>query len=89
MDFIFTPTTATGAFKIGEKSDPVSMYLSDIFTVPANIAGTPAISVPSGFTSEGLPIGMQFMGAHFSEQELFEVAKKFEDKTGFNRPVLE
>jgi aspartyl-tRNA(Asn)/glutamyl-tRNA(Gln) amidotransferase subunit A len=89
VDFIFTPTTATGAFKIGEKSDPVSMYLSDIFTVPANIAGTPAISVPSGFTSEGLPIGMQFMGAHFSEQELFEVAKKFEDKTGFNRPVLE
>ena len=89
VDFIFTPTTATGAFKIGEKSDPVSMYLSDIFTVPANIAGTPAVSVPSGFTTEGLPIGMQFMGPHFSEQELFEVSKKFENKVNFTRPVIE
>ncbi len=89
VDFIMMPTTPTPAFKIGEKSDPVSMYLSDIFTVPANISGMPAISIPSGITENNLPLGMQFMGPHHSEHELFEVGKKFEDKVLFNRPVLE
>jgi len=88
VDFLMMPTTPTPAFKIGEKSDPISMYLSDIFTVPANISGMPAISIPSGLSSEGLPLGMQFMGPHFSEQMLFEVGKKFEEKIGFTPPVL-
>ncbi len=79
VDVIATPTTPTPAFKIGEKaSDPVAMYLSDIFTVPANIAGNPAISIPSGVTKEGLPLGIQFMGAHFAEKTLFEIGKEFE-----------
>lgn len=71
-DAIFTPTTPTPAFKIGEKSgDPVAMYLADLFTVPANIAQHPAISVPSGKTSSGLPLGVQFIGPRFGEEKLF------------------
>jgi aspartyl-tRNA(Asn)/glutamyl-tRNA(Gln) amidotransferase subunit A len=81
-DAIFTPTTPTPAFKIGEKSgDPVQMYLADLFTVPANIAQHPAISVPSGKTSEGLPLGVQFIGARFAEEKLFALAKEVEDIT--------
>jgi aspartyl-tRNA(Asn)/glutamyl-tRNA(Gln) amidotransferase subunit A len=76
---IATPTTPTSAFKIGEKTtDPVQMYLSDIFTVPANIAGNPAISIPSGKNSEGLPYGIQFMAPHFGEKVLFAIGKEFE-----------
>ena len=82
VDIIATPTTPTPAFKIGEKSsDPLEMYLADIFTVPVNIAGVPAISIPSGFAEEGgskLPLGMQFIAPHFGEQALFEVGKDFE-----------
>lgn len=81
-DAIFTPTTPTPAFKIGEKSgDPVQMYLADLFTVPANIAQHPAISVPSGKTTEGLPLGVQFIGARFAEEKLFALAKEVEDIT--------
>jgi len=79
IDVIVTPTTPTPAFLAGEKSkDPLSMYLSDIFTVSANIAGIPALSVPSGVTEDGLPLGIQFMGRHFDEETLFEIGKKFE-----------
>lgn len=78
VDLLVTPTCPTPAFKPGEKADPVSMYLSDIFTVPANIAGVPAISIPSGNTSEGLPLDIQFIAPHFGEHLLFEVGKKFE-----------
>jgi aspartyl-tRNA(Asn)/glutamyl-tRNA(Gln) amidotransferase subunit A len=73
VDLVATPTTPTPAFKFGEKSDPLQMYLSDIFTVPANIAGTPAISIPSGFSSEGLPTGIQFTGPLFSDESLFAI----------------
>ena len=79
---IATPTTPTQAFKIGEKTNnPLSMYLSDIFTVPANIAGIPALSVPSGTVIRdeiALPLGMQFMAPRFGEQVLFSVGKDFE-----------
>ena len=80
VDFILTPTTPTPAFKIGEKlDDPVAMYLCDIFSAPANIAGIPAVALPSGFTSGGLPLSIQFMTKHFGEQDLFEIGKKFEE----------
>jgi aspartyl-tRNA(Asn)/glutamyl-tRNA(Gln) amidotransferase subunit A len=78
-DAVFTPTTPTPAFKIGEKAnDPVSMYLADLFTVPANIAQHPAISVPSGKTAEGLPLGVQFIGARFAEETLFTLGEVVE-----------
>ncbi len=81
VDAIVTPTSPTPAFKIGEKiNDPVTMYLADIFTTPANITGLPALSIPSGFSEiEGkkLPLGIQFTGPEFSEFALFELGKKF------------
>ena len=79
VDAIITPTTPSVAFKIGAKSqDPVQMYLSDIFTVPANIAGIPAISVPSGTGADNLPLGIQFMAPYFREDILFEIGKEYE-----------
>ena len=71
FDFIITPTTPTPAFNIGEQvTDPVVMYLADIFTVGASLAGLPAISLPSGKNSEGLPLGLQIIGKRFKESEL-------------------
>ncbi len=78
VDVIVTPTSPTPAFKIGAKSDPLSMYLADIFTVPANIAGIPAISIPNGFTKNGLPLDIQFMAPHFADSLLFTLGKEFE-----------
>lgn len=87
VDIIATPTTPTPAFKIGEKSsDPLQMYLADIFTVPVNIAGVPAISIPSGAVSEDgakLPLGIQFIAPHFGESALFSTGKDFEKARGF------
>ena len=80
VDLVLTPTSPVPAWKIGEKSDPLSMYLADILTVPANIVGIPAISVPSGFMEvEGkkLPLGIQFMAPHSGESVLFDIGKKF------------
>ncbi|HWC57970.1 MAG TPA: Asp-tRNA(Asn)/Glu-tRNA(Gln) amidotransferase subunit GatA [Candidatus Paceibacterota bacterium] len=78
-DAIITPTTPTTAFEIGEKvKDPVAMYLSDLFTVPANIAQHPALSVPSGVDEKGLPIGFQFIGARHSEETLFALGEVLE-----------
>lgn len=81
VDVIVTPTTPGPAFKIGERvNDPLAMYLEDIFTVPANIVGLPAISIPSGFVDEdgiSLPLGLQIIAPHDSENLLFEVGKKF------------
>ncbi len=74
VDFVATPTTPTVAFRPGEKKDPLSMYLSDIFTVPANIAGLPSISIPSGF-SENLPIGIQFTAPLSQDAALFDIEK--------------
>jgi len=82
VDLIVTPTAPFVAWKIGEKSDPLSMYLADIFTVTANIVGVPAISIPSGFVlveGKKLPLGIQFMAPHGGENLLFEVGKKFEE----------
>jgi len=78
VDVIFTPTTPTLPFKIGEKiTDPLAMHLSDIFTVTANLAGLPAISLPCG-EREGLPVGAQLLARRFQEENLFEAAKRFE-----------
>ena len=81
-DIIVTPTAPTPAFKIGEKAnDPLSMYLSDIFTIPANLAGIPAISIPCGFSKDGLPIGLQIMAKPFDEEIIFRSAFTFEQST--------
>jgi aspartyl-tRNA(Asn)/glutamyl-tRNA(Gln) amidotransferase subunit A len=78
IDLLFTPTTPTPAFKAGEKlADPVAMYVSDVFTVTANLAGLPAISIPIGRT-KGLPIGGQFIGQAFLEDEMIEAAYALE-----------
>ncbi len=79
VDALLTPTTPSTAFKIGEKiDDPVAMYLSDIFTVPANLAGVPALSVPWSMDSKGLPIGVQLMAAHFAEEKLLRIGAAIE-----------
>jgi aspartyl-tRNA(Asn)/glutamyl-tRNA(Gln) amidotransferase subunit A len=92
VDVILSPTSPTAAFKIGEKAaDPIAMYLSDIFTIPANLAGIPAMSVPCGFTSGGLPIGMQLMARPFDEATMLRTAYAFEQETGIykKRPKLD
>ena len=82
IDCLVCPTSPTPAFRIGEKTDdPLTMYLSDIYTTSANLAGVPAISVPCGSTPEGLPIGMQLMGRSFAEADVLRVAKAVEDGT--------
>lgn len=84
-DCIVTPTAPTPAFKIGEKSDdPLSMYLSDIYTIPANLAGLPAISIPCGFSSGGLPIGLQILAKPFDEETIFRTAYSFEQAADFH-----
>jgi aspartyl-tRNA(Asn)/glutamyl-tRNA(Gln) amidotransferase subunit A len=85
VDVILTPTSPTVAFKIGEKTgDPLSMYLSDIFTITLNLAGLPGISIPCGKNSENLPIGMQLMANHFEEGLLMTLAHQFEKAGGFS-----
>src|SRR5947208_7293337 len=88
-DFLLTPTTPEPAFPIGAKTDdPLSMYLSDIFTAPANLVGIPAIAVPSGLSRERLPLSLQVMGRHFDERGLFRVAGFFERETqGVGEPA--
>ena len=91
VDVILSPTSPTAAFKIGEKAaDPIAMYLSDIFTIPANLAGIPAMSLPCGFTSGGLPIGMQLMARPFDEATMLGTAYAFEQETGIykKKPAL-
>ncbi len=83
-DVILAPVAPTPAFKIGEnKEDPLKMYLSDIFTLSANLAGIPGMSVPCGFSKKGLPIGLQLLGKHFDEGSLLKVAYNFEQATDF------
>ena len=85
VDVILSPTAPTPAFRIGEKTeDPLQMYLSDIHTIPVNLTGIPAISIPCGFSHEGLPIGLQIMGKHFDEGMLLRVAYTFEQNTDFH-----
>lgn len=79
VDTILSPTSPTAAFKFGAKTeDPMAMYLSDIFTVTANLAGIPAISIPTGLNQQGLPIGMQFMSPHFQEAKMLRIARQAE-----------
>jgi aspartyl-tRNA(Asn)/glutamyl-tRNA(Gln) amidotransferase subunit A len=86
VDVLLAPTAPTPAFKIGEKtSDPLQMYLSDVFTVPINLAGIPGISVPCGFTSAGLPIGLQIIGKPFDEATILRLAYAFEQQTEYHR----
>ncbi len=85
FDILLGPTSPTTAFKIGEKaSDPVQMYLSDIATIPVNLAGIPALSLPCGFDNQHLPIGLQLFGPHLSEALLLQAAYAFEQKTGLS-----
>lgn len=88
VDVIFTPTSPTAAFKIGEKSiDPLSMYLSDIYTISANLAGLPAVSFPCGFTKDNLPIGGQLIGKEFDENSLIRVGFTYQRGTDFHKRI--
>lgn len=85
-DAIVTPTSPTTAFRLGERlEDPIQMYLSDYFTIPANMAGLPAISLPCGMDAQGLPIGLQIIGAHFQEERILRVAHAFQEATEHHR----
>jgi aspartyl-tRNA(Asn)/glutamyl-tRNA(Gln) amidotransferase subunit A len=87
VDVIVGPTTPTAAFELGAKtSDPVTMYLNDIYTIGANLAGLPALSLPCGFTA-GLPVGLQIIGPHFSEERLLNVAHRYQRETDWHRRV--
>ena len=84
VDAIVTPTSPTPAFRLGEKtSDPLQMYLADIYTVTGSLAGVPGISVPCGKTEAGLPVGMQILTPHFSESRVLQIASAFEKTGGF------
>jgi aspartyl-tRNA(Asn)/glutamyl-tRNA(Gln) amidotransferase subunit A len=75
VDTILMPITPTLAFRVGEKtSDPLAMYLTDVFTVSANLAGIPALSIPAGYSAENLPVAVQLLGNHFQEKTLLNVA---------------
>ena len=90
-DIILTPTAPTAAFKLGEKvDDPLQMYLSDIFTLPTNFAGIPGMSLPCGFTENGLPLGVQLLAGHFDEGKLLQAASALEQALSIEqrRPVL-
>ena len=88
VDAILTPSTPSSAFKIGEKTDdPVSMYLNDIFTVPINLAGLPAISIPAGIDAKGYPLGLQIIGKAFDEQNIFNIAYTMEKHIGFKNEI--
>lgn len=84
VDAILTPSAPSAAFAIGEKSDdPISMYLNDVFTVPANLAGHPGISVPAGLSKEGLPLGLQVLAPAFDEETMYRIAGVLEAAAGF------
>jgi len=88
VDALVAPVSPTPPWKFGEKAnDPLQMYLSDALTVPINLAGVPALSVPAGFSSNKLPIGIQFIGPHFSEKLLFQIGNNFEKKTEFYKQL--
>jgi len=90
VDAILTPSTPSAAFKIGEKTnDPVSMYLNDIFTVPVNLAGLPAISIPAGVDDKGYPLGLQIIGKAFDEQNILNIAYAMEEKIEFKNKITD
>ena len=89
VDVIIGPTTPGTAFKINDRiNDPISMYLSDIYTVSANLAGLPAISIPAGF-ADNLPVGLQIIGNYFTESKILNAAHRFQKMTDWNRQVPE
>jgi aspartyl-tRNA(Asn)/glutamyl-tRNA(Gln) amidotransferase subunit A len=90
VDVLLTPTSPTPAFKAGEKADPLAMYLCDVFTIGVNLAGLPALSLPCGFSSGGLPIGLQLIGQPFQEAELLAVARAYEQSHDWHHrhPIL-
>jgi aspartyl-tRNA(Asn)/glutamyl-tRNA(Gln) amidotransferase subunit A len=91
VDAVLCPTSPTTAFKPGERTgDPLMMYLADIFTIPANMAGIPGISIPCGFNGKGLPVGLQIMAPALEESRLFRIAGAFQAATDFHlrRPTL-
>ncbi len=84
VDLLITPASPTTAFRIGEKiEDPLSMYLSDILTIPINLAGLPGLVVPGGKDRDGLPVGIQIIGSHFREDLLYKVGKFIEEENRF------
>jgi aspartyl-tRNA(Asn)/glutamyl-tRNA(Gln) amidotransferase subunit A len=84
-DLIAGPTSPTTAFKLGEKmDDPLLMYLNDIFTIPANLAGLPGMSVPCGFDARGLPVGLQIVGNYFAEARMLNVAHQYQQVTDWH-----
>jgi aspartyl-tRNA(Asn)/glutamyl-tRNA(Gln) amidotransferase subunit A len=88
VDVIAAPVAPTTAFKLGEHSgDPLAMYLEDVFTLPANLAGVPGISFPVGFDDQHLPIGMQLMGRHFQEDVLLKMAHAYQQATNWHQMV--
>jgi aspartyl-tRNA(Asn)/glutamyl-tRNA(Gln) amidotransferase subunit A len=88
-DLLLTPTAPSAAFALGEKSaDPIAMYLNDVFTVPSSLAGLPAMSVPGGLDSHGLPLGLQIIGKAFDEQGVLNAGLAIEQRAGFSsRPA--
>src|SRR5439155_15244607 len=85
VDLVLTPTSPVPAFAIGERTtDPLSMYLADVFTLSVNLAGVPGLSFPSGFTPSGLPIGTQLIGPWFSEPRILGAAAAFERASGLS-----
>ena len=89
VDAILTPSTPSATFKIGEKKDdPISMYLNDIFTVPTNLAGIPAMSVPAGYDKDNLPLGLQLIGKPLGEQTLLNIAYAIESKSNLKQDIL-
>jgi aspartyl-tRNA(Asn)/glutamyl-tRNA(Gln) amidotransferase subunit A len=90
VDLIVAPTTPGVAFKMGEKEDPLQMYLNDIFTIPVNLAGLPGLSIPGGFTQTGLPIGLQLIGRAFDEATLLRAAHAYQSVTTWHtrRPAI-
>jgi aspartyl-tRNA(Asn)/glutamyl-tRNA(Gln) amidotransferase subunit A len=90
VDVLLTPTAPSAAFAQGEnQNDPVQMYLNDIFTVPASLAGIPGLSVPVGLNGAGLPLGLQVLGRHFDEETVLSIGGALEAAAGFaHRPTL-
>jgi aspartyl-tRNA(Asn)/glutamyl-tRNA(Gln) amidotransferase subunit A len=84
VDLIMGPTAPGTAFRLGEKSDPVSMYLSDIYTIATNLAGLPGMSIPAGFVN-GLPVGLQLIGNYFAEGRLLNAAHQYQQVTDWHR----
>lgn len=87
VDVILTPTTPTPAFKVGAKADPLAMYLCDVYTIGVNLAGLPGISVPCGYSSEGLPIGFQLIGQPFGEADLLAAAHAYDSKHDWSKKI--